>query len=128
MTSTTMSSQNNPDVVPPAGTEQQRVQAPPSSLAGPPTGTGNPPQQASFPPGNGNEVRAEQIKKPSEVNRDDPNINVVELPPHNPTFKEQAYGYAKVIRGTVLGQSDVKERGAKVLRGEEGIPQRRGSQ
>lgn len=43
-------------------------------------------------PEDGDEVRAEQIKKPSEVNRDDPSINVVELPPRSPTFKEQVYG------------------------------------
>lgn len=46
-----------------------------------------------MPPGDGGrEVRAEQIKKPSEVNQDDPNANAVEVPPHSPTFKEQVYG------------------------------------
>ena len=45
-----------------------------------------------MPPSDGKNVPADQIKKPSEVNRDDPNINVVELPPQSPTFKERVYG------------------------------------
>ncbi|KAF8843372.1 hypothetical protein BDN67DRAFT_964468 [Paxillus ammoniavirescens] len=73
-------------------------------------------------------IPAEQIKKPSEVNRDDPNINVVELPPKSPTFKEKVYGYAKVIRGTVLAKPGVKEEGEQVLRGEQTIPEGRRSQ
>ncbi|KAF8555748.1 hypothetical protein OG21DRAFT_823742 [Imleria badia] len=121
-------SQETRDVAPPAETEQQHIQASPSSPVGPPTGIDTSFQHAaSTPPDDGDEVPAERIKKPSEVNRDDPNVNVVELPPRSPTFKEQVYGYAKLIHGTVLGQPNVKEQGTQVLRGEQGIPLRRGS-
>ncbi|KAH0831995.1 hypothetical protein J3R83DRAFT_12898 [Lanmaoa asiatica] len=89
---TLMPSQNTRDAAPPTETEQQRIQASPSSAAGPPTAIDTSLQQAFIPSGDGNGVRADQIKKPSEVNRDDPNIDVVELPPHSPTFKEQVYG------------------------------------
>ncbi|KAF9220889.1 hypothetical protein BS17DRAFT_713041 [Gyrodon lividus] len=64
---------------------------PPSTVAHPTT-VDTVPQQASTSPGDGGEVRADQIKKSSDVNRNDPNINVVELPPRSPTFKEQVYG------------------------------------
>ncbi|KAF8442989.1 hypothetical protein L210DRAFT_1058753 [Boletus edulis BED1] len=113
-------------VVPPAGTDsEQRLQA---SASSPVTGIDTSPQQASAPPDAGSEIRAEQIKKPSEVNQADPDVNVVELPPRSPTFKEQVYGYARLVRGTMLGRPDVKEQGTKVLRGEQGIPMRRDSQ
>ncbi|KAG2147489.1 uncharacterized protein EDB93DRAFT_1250634 [Suillus bovinus] len=73
-----------------------------------------------------------RFASPLRSNRNDPNINVVEIPAEikrSPTFKEQVFGYAKVIRGTALGKSDVKEHGEQVLRGEETIPVkgRRGS-
>ncbi|KAG2124250.1 uncharacterized protein EDB93DRAFT_1258884 [Suillus bovinus] len=97
-----------------------------------PTKIDTAPQQASTSPGDGTHIPADQIRKPSEVDRNDPNINVVEIPAEikrSPTFKEQVFGYAKVIRGTALGKSDVKEHGEQVLRGEETIPVkgRRGS-
>ncbi|KAG6377030.1 hypothetical protein JVT61DRAFT_1078 [Boletus reticuloceps] len=80
-------------VVPPAETDsEQRLQASASSPVVPPTGIDTSPQQASAPPDDGSEIRAEQIKKPSEVNQADPDVNVVELPPRSPTFKEQVFG------------------------------------
>ncbi|KAF9242651.1 hypothetical protein BU15DRAFT_72764 [Melanogaster broomeanus] len=108
--------------------EQRHTQAMPPSTVVHPTTVDTARQQASTFPGDGGEVRADQVRKPSEVVRDDPNINVVELPPQNPTFREQVYGHAKVIRGTMLGQPDVKEHGEQVLRGEKTIPRHRGSQ
>ncbi|KAN0087510.1 hypothetical protein V8E55_006131 [Tylopilus felleus] len=128
--------ETTPDAVPPAETEQQGIQPSPSAPIDPPpqavinASTLQQEPTESAPPHDGDEVRAEQIKKPSEVTQDDPNINVVGPPPQpeSPTFKEQVYGYAKLIRGTVLGRSDVKEHGAQVLRGEQGIPLRRNSQ
>ncbi|KIK92963.1 hypothetical protein PAXRUDRAFT_829478 [Paxillus rubicundulus Ve08.2h10] len=139
MSSTTESS------VPPivSASEQQRAQViEPTSAASHPT----PVDKAPTSPVDVKKIPADQIKKPSEVNRDDPNINVVELPPKSPTFKEQVYGYARVIRGTVscdvdvswrmnlmrlsremLAKPGVKEQGEQVLRGEQPIPERRGS-
>ncbi|KAG2151463.1 hypothetical protein DEU56DRAFT_908311 [Suillus clintonianus] len=102
---------------------------PPSKVVEP-TKVDTAPQQASTSPGDGSHIPADQIRDPSEVDRNDPNINVVEIPgeklPH-PSFKEQVFGYAKVIRGTALGKADVKEKGEQVLRGEETVPKRRGS-
>ncbi|KIJ62550.1 hypothetical protein HYDPIDRAFT_41702 [Hydnomerulius pinastri MD-312] len=109
--------------------EHQRTQAMPPSTVAEPTTVDTATQQASTSPGGGGEVRADQIRKPSEVNRDDPNINVVVLPPDSapkPSFKEQVFGYAKVIRGTALGKPGTKEHGEQVLRGEQ-IPKRKGS-
>ncbi|KAG1742304.1 uncharacterized protein EDB91DRAFT_305869 [Suillus paluster] len=88
------------------------------------------PQQASTSPGDGGRIPADQIRLPSEVDRNDPNINVVELPAEKKqplSFKEQVFGYSQVIRGTTLGKPDVKEHGEQVLRGEESLPKRRGS-
>ncbi|KAG1901327.1 uncharacterized protein F5891DRAFT_1028895, partial [Suillus fuscotomentosus] len=78
------------------------------------------PQQASTSPGDGAHIPAE-IRNPSEVDYNDPNINVVEVPAEkkrSPTFKEQTFG-----------KPNVKEHGEQVLRGEETIPvkRRRGS-
>lgn len=78
--------------------------------------------------GPGHEIPADKIYRPEDVNRDDPNINVIELPPQKkPSFKEQILGYARVIRGTLLGKPDVKEHGERDLRGKATIPRRRGS-
>lgn len=94
----------------------------PSHIAGPKS------QQAATGPGSGNEVPVDQIRKPEEVNRDDPNIRVVELPPQRkPSFKEKVYGYARVIRGSALADPNIKEQGERVLRGEETIPRAGGS-
>ncbi|KAG2743207.1 hypothetical protein P692DRAFT_20810552 [Suillus brevipes Sb2] len=96
-----------------------------------PTRVNTAPQQASTSPDDGAHIPADQIRNPSEVDRNDPNINVVEIPAEkkqSPSFKEQVFAYAQVIRGTALGKSDVKEQGEQVLRGEETIPaKRRGS-
>ncbi|KAH7885432.1 hypothetical protein F5I97DRAFT_1928810 [Phlebopus sp. FC_14] len=102
-------------------------QAIPPSKVVEPTRVDDASQQASTSPGDGGEVRADQIRKSSEVNRDDPNVNVVEVPQRKPSFKEKVYGYAKVIRGTTLGNPNAKEEGQQVLRGEQTIPKRRGS-
>ncbi|KIO05413.1 hypothetical protein M404DRAFT_25541 [Pisolithus tinctorius Marx 270] len=84
--------------------------------------------EAAAGPGSGHEVPLDQIRKPEEVDWDDPNIRVVELPPQRkPSFKERVYGYARVIRGSALADPNVKEQGERVLRGEETIPRRRGS-
>ncbi|KAG1748559.1 hypothetical protein EDB19DRAFT_1872182 [Suillus lakei] len=103
---------------------------PPSKVVEP-TKVNTAPQQASTSPGDGSHIPADKIHNPSEVDRNDPNINVVEIPGEKkqaPSFKEQVFGYAKVIRGTALGKSDVKEHGEQVLRGEETVPvKRRGS-
>ncbi|KAG1825003.1 hypothetical protein EV424DRAFT_712475 [Suillus variegatus] len=93
-----------------------------------PTKVDTAPQQASTSPGDGAHIPADQIRNPSEVDYNDPNINVVEVPAEkkrSPTFKEQVFGYAKVIRGKAFGKSDVKEHGEQVLRGEETIPVKR---
>lgn len=85
------------------------------------------PQRAS-PPGLENGIPADQIYRPEDVNRDDPNIHIIDLPPQKkPSFKEQILGYASVIRGTAFAKPDVKEHGERVLRGEEAIHRRRGS-
>ncbi|KAG2362949.1 hypothetical protein BDR07DRAFT_1330897 [Suillus spraguei] len=102
---------------------------PPSKVVEP-TRVNTAPQQAATSPGDGTHIPADQIRHPSEVDRNDPNINVVEIPAEKkppPSFKEQVFGYAKVIRGTALGKSDVKEHGEQVLRGEETIPTKRRS-
>ncbi|KAG2137643.1 hypothetical protein BD769DRAFT_1773546 [Suillus cothurnatus] len=102
---------------------------PPSKVE--PTKVNTAPQQASTSPGHGAHISPDQIRDPSEVDRNDPNINVVEIPAEKkppPSFKQQVFGYAKVIRGKSLGNSAVKEQGKRVLRGEETIPtKRRGS-
>lgn len=108
-------------------TGEKQVPQPPSHVAGPTTVT-SAPQQAATAPGSGNEVPVDQIRKPEEVDRDDPNIRVVELPPQrDPPFKEKVYGYARVIRGTALADPNIKEQGKRVLRGEETIPRAGGS-
>ncbi|OAX44343.1 hypothetical protein K503DRAFT_852753 [Rhizopogon vinicolor AM-OR11-026] len=101
---------------------------PPSQVTKP-TRVNSAPQQASTSPGDGSKIPADQIHHPSEVDPNDPNLNVVEVPGDSkkPTFKEQVFGYAKVIRGTTLGKQEVKQHGEQVLRGEETIPKRRGS-
>ncbi|KAI6016250.1 hypothetical protein EDC04DRAFT_545539 [Pisolithus marmoratus] len=105
-------------------TGKEQLPQPPSHVAGPTTVT-TAPQQG---PGSGYEVPLDQIRKPEEVNRDDPNIRVVELPPRRePSFKEKVYGYARVIRGSALADPNIKEQGQRVLRGEETIPRHRGS-
>lgn len=108
-------------------TGEKQVPQPPSHVAGPTTVT-SAPQQAATAPASGNEVPVDQIRKPEEVDRDDPNIRVVELPPQrDPPFKEKVYGYARVIRGTALADPNIKEQGERVLRGEETIPRAGGS-
>ncbi|KAG1882679.1 hypothetical protein F4604DRAFT_1678190 [Suillus subluteus] len=103
---------------------------PPSKVVEP-TKVNTAPQQASTSPGDGAHIPADQIRDPSEVDRNDPNINVVEIPAEkkkSPSFKDQVFGYAKVIRGKGLGKPAVKEQGERVLRGEETVPaKRRGS-
>ncbi|KAG9315844.1 hypothetical protein JVU11DRAFT_3493 [Chiua virens] len=122
MASETISSENVRNVVPSIDTEQRQASA---SFTTNPASTS--PQQRASIPSDVRAIPADQIKKPSEVNRDDPNINVVELPPHSPTFKEQIYGYGRLVRGTVLGNPDAKEEGSEILRGERSVPQRRAS-
>ncbi|KAJ8593932.1 hypothetical protein M405DRAFT_809957 [Rhizopogon salebrosus TDB-379] len=101
---------------------------PPSEVVQP-TRVNTAPQQASTSPGDGSHIPAQQIRQPSEVDPNDPNINIVEVPGDSkkPSFKEQVFGYAKVIRGTTLGKEEVKQHGEQVLRGEETIRKRRGS-
>ncbi|KAI6151383.1 hypothetical protein EDD17DRAFT_1636727 [Pisolithus thermaeus] len=102
-------------------TGEKQFPQPPSHFAGPTTATAAP-QQAATGPGSGNEVPVNQIRKPKEVNRDDPNIRIVDLPPQRkPSFKE------KVIRGSTFGDPNIKEQGERVLRGEETISRARGS-
>ncbi|KAI5981700.1 hypothetical protein EDD15DRAFT_2379118 [Pisolithus albus] len=138
-------------------TGEKQVPQPPSHVAGPTTVTSAPQQgeqtlilgtacinqdmfvrsplqhmpsinEAATAPASGNEVPVDQIRKPEEVDRDDPNIRVVELPPQrDPPFKEKVYGYARVIRGTALADPNIKEQGERVLRGEETIPRAGGS-
>lgn len=49
--------------------------------------------KSSTVPGPGHEIPADKIYRPEDVNRDDPNINVIELPPQKkPSFKEQILG------------------------------------
>lgn len=49
--------------------------------------------EASSVPDLGHGIPADQIYRPEEVNRDDPNIRVVELPPpQEPSFKEKMHG------------------------------------
>ncbi|EGN98536.1 hypothetical protein SERLA73DRAFT_139032 [Serpula lacrymans var. lacrymans S7.3] len=94
----------------------------PSEVA-PPTVVDTLPQQASTSPGDGSEVQAKpDIRKPSEVDMDDPNINVVVLPAEKPSFKQQVFGYAQVARGTAMRKPSLKERGENILRGEESMP------
>ncbi|KAI6113409.1 hypothetical protein EDD16DRAFT_1709516 [Pisolithus croceorrhizus] len=105
-------------------TGEKQFPQPPSHFAGPTTATAAPQQG----PGSGNEVPVNQIRKPKEVNRDDPNIRIVDLPPQRkPSFKEKVYGYARVIRGSTFGDPNIKEQGERVLRGEETISRARGS-
>jgi hypothetical protein len=56
---------------------------------------------------------------------------VVEIPAEKkppPSFKQQVFGYAKVIRGKGLGKTATMEQGERLLRGEETISaKRRGS-
>ncbi|KAG1780523.1 hypothetical protein EV702DRAFT_724748 [Suillus placidus] len=95
-----------------------------------PTKANTAPQQASTSTDDGTHIPADQIRNPSEVDRNDPNIKVVEIPAEktrSPSFKEQVFGYAKVIRGTALGKSNVKEHGEQVLRGEGAVPAKRRS-
>ncbi|KAG2125554.1 hypothetical protein BD769DRAFT_826604 [Suillus cothurnatus] len=119
---------------------------PPSKVVEP-TKVNTAPQQASTSPGDGAHIPADQIRDPSEVDRNDPNINVVEIPAEKkppPSFKQQVFGeclsynsdirthapvgYAKVIRGKGLGNTATTEQGERLLRGEETIPtKRRGS-
>ncbi|KAL4064167.1 hypothetical protein V8B97DRAFT_1331107 [Scleroderma yunnanense] len=67
------------------------------------------PRRDATGPDLGSEIPADQIYRPEEVNRDDPNIHIIELPPQKKlSFKEQMHG-------------------ERVLRGEETIPSRRGS-
>lgn len=50
---------------------------------------------ASTSPDDGAHIPADQIRNPSEVDRNDPNINVVEIPAEkkqSPSFKEQVFG------------------------------------
>jgi len=49
---------------------------------------------ASTSPGDGSQIPADQIRHPSEVDRNDPNINIVEVPvdTKKPSFKEQVFG------------------------------------
>jgi hypothetical protein len=50
---------------------------------------------ASTSPGDGAHIPADQIRDPSEVDRNDPNINVVEIPAEKkppPSFKQQVFG------------------------------------
>ncbi|PCH41381.1 hypothetical protein WOLCODRAFT_151425 [Wolfiporia cocos MD-104 SS10] len=39
-----------------------------------------------------------------------------------PTFKEKVVGYAKEVRGTVLGKPETKQHGERILKGEESFP------
>ncbi|KAG0703752.1 hypothetical protein DFH29DRAFT_914866, partial [Suillus ampliporus] len=67
---------------------------PPSKVVEP-TRINTLPQQAATSSGDGAHIPADQIRLPSEVDRNDPNINVVELPTEkkqSPSFKEQVFG------------------------------------
>ncbi|EIN12566.1 hypothetical protein PUNSTDRAFT_42143 [Punctularia strigosozonata HHB-11173 SS5] len=81
-----------------------------------PTRVSTPPQQASTQPGDG----SVKTVRPDEVDRNDPNINVVELPPQagKIPWKDQVIGHAKNIRGTAVGNKSTKEQGQKILNGE----------
>jgi len=72
------------------------------------------PQQASTSPGDGSEVRTR-----SETGG--PNRNVVEVPVEKTSFKDQVLGYAKVTRGTALGNAETKEYGKRILEGDPSV-------
>ncbi|KAH7927818.1 hypothetical protein BV22DRAFT_1127130 [Leucogyrophana mollusca] len=107
----------------------QKTQVQPPSEVAPSTRIDTAPQQASTSPGDGAEVHQDQIRDISEVDTNDSNINVVMVPggQQKPSFKDQVFGYAKVVRGTTLRKPEVKEHGEQVLRGED-APRRRDSQ
>ncbi|TFK52298.1 hypothetical protein OE88DRAFT_1807231 [Heliocybe sulcata] len=66
------------------------------------------PQQASTSPGDGSNVHYDAEK----------NVQYVEKPGGKIPWKDQVVGYAKEVRGTVLGKQDTKEHGEKILNGE----------
>ncbi|EIW74663.1 hypothetical protein CONPUDRAFT_77936 [Coniophora puteana RWD-64-598 SS2] len=105
--------------------EQNKAQ-PPSTVAQP-TRVDSVPQQGSTMPGDGSEVhdKSSVVRDPAEAEKlkNDPNVNVVEVPGEKPSFKDQVFGYAKVIQGKTLGKPKVQERGHEVLKGnEEAMP------
>jgi len=55
---------------------------------------------ASTSPGDGSKIPADQIRRSSEVDRNDPNLNVVEVPGDSkkPSFKEKVFGECTVMR------------------------------
>jgi len=80
----------------------------------PATGIDEVPQQASTSPGDGSEVHTGTMAG-------DPNTNVVEVPAEKASFKDQVLGYAKVTRGTVLGNAETKEHGKRILEGDPSV-------
>ncbi|KAG1790312.1 uncharacterized protein HD556DRAFT_1392715 [Suillus plorans] len=76
-----------------------------------PTKVNTAPQQASTSPGDGAHIPADQIRDPSEVDYNDPNINVVEVPAEkkrSPTFKEQVFGERHSYNSNI--QTDTADR------------------
>ncbi|KAI0657763.1 hypothetical protein C8Q70DRAFT_1055534 [Cubamyces menziesii] len=69
----------------------------------PPTQVATPPQQGATQPGTGG-------------------VQHIVMESNKPSFKQQVVGYAKEIRGTVLGKSDTKDYGGKIRKGEEPWP------
>lgn len=55
---------------------------------------------ASTSPGDGSKIPADQIRRSSEVDRNDPNLNVVEVPGDSkkPSFKEKVFGECTIMR------------------------------
>ncbi|KAI0330418.1 hypothetical protein GY45DRAFT_1323752 [Cubamyces sp. BRFM 1775] len=69
----------------------------------PPTQVATPPQQAATQPGTGG-------------------VQHIVMESNKPSFTQQVVGYAKEIRGTVLGKPDTKDYGGKIRKGEEPWP------
>ncbi|KAE9408865.1 hypothetical protein BT96DRAFT_1013037 [Gymnopus androsaceus JB14] len=91
----------------------------PSQVA-PTTRSNTLPQQGNTQPDSGSAVHS-QDREPGDIALE--KVNVVQVPPegqsgtHEVPFKERVIGVAKKTRGTLLGNTELKEHGEQILQG-----------